>query len=176
MERARRGWNGTLLVSGSTVVIRRGLRGLLIRKQRDRGVEVPFDRIGVVRYAPSRRVVGYVQLVERGSVSTDDYLQTIRDPYTVTFASRSERWRSLAQDIATRSGARLEITSAAPYWGTVLGSIGGRRTALPRLIVHFGAIPIALLVGLIFHSATAFAATMAIALVVSFALRRTVLR
>jgi Domain of unknown function (DUF4429) len=176
VERRRRGWNGTLVVGDTGVALRRGLRGLLIRKRRDADVEIPLDRIERIRYAPSRGVVGYVQFVEPGTLSTNDYLQTIRDPHTVTFASRSNRWLRVAEELAARTGARLEAAPAAPYWSSVFGSAGGGRKLSLRLVVHFAAVPVALLVGLVFHSTGAFIAALAIAFGVSFVLGRTVLR
>lgn len=176
MEHVLRGWNGTLLIGDSGVVIRRGLRGLLIRKRRENDLEVPFDQIESIRYAPARGVVGYVQLVQRGSSGTDDFLRTIRDRRTVTFGAHSGRWRRAAEEVAARSGAPLETAPAAAYWNTASWSAGGSRKLLLRLALHFGAIPIAFLVGLIFRSENAFILAFAIALVVSFVLRRTLAR
>ena len=148
----------------------------MIRKQGDRGIEVPFDRIGSIRYAPSRGVVGYVQFIERGAVDTGDFLQTIRDRRTVTFASRSASWKRLAEEIATRSGAPLVVGSAAPYWGAVLGNTGGGRRVLLGLVFHLAAALVALLIGLALHSAVAFIAAFAVGLAVSFTVRRRALR
>jgi hypothetical protein len=128
MSRELRGWNGTLLIGDDRVVVRRGIRGRLVRKRRDPDVEVPFDQIATVRYAPAGAVAGYVQIVERGSFNTDDYLGTIREPRTVTFTTRSGRWRRAAQEIAALSGVPLEVKPAAAYWRAVFGSLGsGRR-------------------------------------------------
>jgi hypothetical protein len=91
MGRELRGWNGTLLFGDDRVVVRRGIKGRLVRKRRDPDVEVPFEQIAKVRYAPAGGVAGYVQIIEHGSSNTDDYLGTIRDPRTVTFATRSGR-------------------------------------------------------------------------------------
>jgi hypothetical protein len=127
---ALRGWNGTLRLTDSAVEIRRGLRGILIRKRRDADLSVPFDQIAVVRYAPARGVGGYVQIVKRGSPAPSiDYLSTIRDARTVTFATRSGRWRLAAQEIVDRSGGSLELSSAAPYWSAVFGSVSSKRRA-----------------------------------------------
>jgi len=99
-----------------------------VRKRRDPGVEVLFGQLATVRYAPAGAVAGYVQMIERGSSNTDDYLGTIRDPLTVTFATRSGRWRRAAQEIAALSGVPLEVKPTAPYWRTVFGSLNsGRR-------------------------------------------------
>jgi hypothetical protein len=99
-----------------------------VRKRRDPDVEVPFGQVSTVRFAPAGGLAGYVQIIERGSSTTDDYLGTIRDPCTVTFATRSGRWRRAAQEIAALSGASLEVEPAAPYWRAVFGSLNsGRR-------------------------------------------------
>jgi hypothetical protein len=128
MGRELRGWNGTLVVRDDRVIVRRGIRGRLVRKRRDPGVEVLFGQLATVRYAPAGAVAGYVQMIERGSSNTDDYLGTIRDPLTVTFATRSGRWRRAAQEIAALSGVPLEVKPTAPYWRTVFGSLNsGRR-------------------------------------------------
>jgi hypothetical protein len=129
MGRELRGWNGTLRVGADRVVIRRGIRGRLVRKRRDADVEVPFAQVATVRYAPARGVVGYVQIIEDGASNADEYLRTIRDPHTVTFVTRSGRWRKAAQEIAALSGAPLEAKPAAAYWGAVFGSrSSGRRS------------------------------------------------
>jgi len=98
-----------------------------VRKRRDPDVEVPFDQLATVRYAPAAGVAGYVQIIERGSSSTGDYLGTIRDPRTVTFATRSRRWRRAAEEIAALSGVPLEAKPAAAYWRAVFGSLGSER-------------------------------------------------
>jgi hypothetical protein len=123
MDRVLRGWNGTLLVRDDRVVVKRGIRGRLVRKRRDADVEIPLDQVGMVRYAPAGGVAGYVQIIERGQSTTGDYLTTIRDAHTVTFAMRSGRWRRAAQEIADLSGAPLEAKPAAPYWRAVFGSL-----------------------------------------------------
>jgi hypothetical protein len=120
------GWNGTLVLTDDRVVIKRGLKGLVVRKRRDPDFDVPFKQVARVRYAPARGVAGYVQ-IKRGSSGTDDYLGTIRDPRTVTFVTRSVRWRRVAQEIADLSGATLEPKPAAAYWRSVFGSAGARR-------------------------------------------------
>jgi hypothetical protein len=126
--RQLRGWNGSLLIGDDRVVVRRGIRGRLVRKRREPDVEVPFSQVATVRYAPAGGVAGYVQIVERGSSTTEDYLGTIRDPRTVTFATRSGRWRRAAQEIAALSGVPLDGTPAAAYWRAVFGSLTfGRR-------------------------------------------------
>jgi hypothetical protein len=85
-------------------------------------------QVARVRYAPARGVVGYVQIIEGGASNADEYLGAIRDPYTVTFATRSGRWREAAQEIAALSGAPLEAKPAAAYWGAIFGSRSfGRR-------------------------------------------------
>jgi hypothetical protein len=130
MGRQLRGWNGSLLIGDDRIVLRRGVRGRLVRKRRDPDVEVPFDQVATVRHAPAGGVAGYVQIIERGrgSPTSDDYLGTIRDPRTVTFATRSRRWREAAQEIAALSGVPLEAKPAAAYWRAVVGSlISGRR-------------------------------------------------
>jgi len=82
----------------------------------------------MVRYAPASGVAGYVQIIERGSCTPEDYFETIRDPRTVTFATRSGRWRRAAEEIAALSGVPLEVEPAAAYWRAVFGSlISGRR-------------------------------------------------
>ena len=128
MGRQLRGWNGFLLIGNDRIVVRRGIRGRLVRKRRDPDVEVPFAQVSAVRFAPAGGVAGYVQIIERGSPATDDYLRTIRDPLTVTFATRSGRWRRAAREIAALSGVPLEVKPAAAYWRAVFGSITlGRR-------------------------------------------------
>ena len=123
MPRVLRGWNGTLVVGDGRVVVKRGIRGLVVRKRRDADLEVRLDRIAEVRFAAAGGVAGYVQIVERGSSPSDDYLATIRDPRTVTFVTRSGRWRRVAQDLADLSGAPLESRPAAGYWRSVFGSV-----------------------------------------------------
>jgi hypothetical protein len=122
MERVLRGWNGTLVLSDESVVVKRGIRGLLVRKGRQADVETPFTQVAVVRYAPAGGVGGYLQIIQRGSSRTDDYLATIRDSRTVTFATRSGRWRRIAEEIADLAGAPLEAEPAAPYWRAVFGA------------------------------------------------------
>src|ERR1041384_7107859 len=60
MGRELRGWNGTLVVRDDRVIVRRGIRGRLVRKRRDPGVEVLFGQLATVRYAPAGAVAGYV--------------------------------------------------------------------------------------------------------------------
>jgi hypothetical protein len=127
-QRTLRGYNGILRVGDDRVTIRRGLRGTLVRKRRDADVTVPLDQIAAVRFAPAGRVVGYLQIIERGaSGDPGDYLATIRDRRAVTFFTRSGRWRRAAEEIAGLSGAPVEAISAAPYWNTVFGTVGSRR-------------------------------------------------
>jgi hypothetical protein len=99
-----------------------------VRKRRDPDLEVPFGQVATVRYAPAGGVAGYVQIIQRGSSTTDDYLGTIRDARTVTFATRSGRWLRAAQEIAASSGVPLDVKPAAAYWRAVFGSLtSGRR-------------------------------------------------
>ena len=115
-----RGWNGTLAVENGRVILMRGSRGPLVRRQRDPDLNLPADGIGLVRYAPARLLVGYVQIVERDSAPLErGYLATIRDPRTVTFLTRSQKWRRLAEEIAAQSGATVEVEPAQPYWRTI---------------------------------------------------------
>jgi hypothetical protein len=115
-----RGWNGALSLEGDRVIVKRRLRGLLTRKRRDPDRVLRADQIGLVRYAPARRLVGYVQVVERDSPSPEQsYLATIRDPRTVTFMTRSLKWRKLAEEIAARSGSHLDVNPPQPYWSTI---------------------------------------------------------
>jgi hypothetical protein len=123
-----RGYNGSLIVGNDAVLIRRGLRGVLARKRRDRDLRIHFDEIEAVRFAPAGWLVGYVQVIERGaSVGSSGYLTTIRDQRTVTFLTRSERWRRAAEEVANQSGVPVDVESAAPYWENVLGATGSRR-------------------------------------------------
>jgi hypothetical protein len=123
-----RGYNGSLIVGNDAVLIRRGLRGVLARKRRDRDLRIPFDEVATVRFAPSGWLVGYLQVIERGaSVGSSGYLTTIRDNRTVTFLTRSERWRRAAEEVADQSGVPVDVEPAAPYWGNVLGATGPRR-------------------------------------------------
>jgi hypothetical protein len=125
---ALRGYNGSLIVGNQALLIRRGLRGVLVRKRRDPDLSVRFDEVAAVRFAPSGWLVGYLQVIERGaSVDPSGYLTTIRDRRTVTFFTRSGRWRRAAEAVADRSGVSVEVESAAPYWGNVLGATGRRR-------------------------------------------------
>ena len=125
---ALRGYNGSLIVGNDAVLIRRGLRGVLARKRRDPDLRIRFDEVAAVRFAPSGWLVGYLQVIERGaSVGSSGYLTTIRDHRTVTFLTRSGRWRRAAEEVADRSGVSVEVQSAAPYWGNVLGATGPRR-------------------------------------------------
>jgi hypothetical protein len=125
---ALRGYNGSLIVGNDAVLIRRGLRGALARKRRDPDLRIPFDQVAAVRFAPSRWLVGYLQVIERGaSVGSSGFLTTIRDRGTVTFLTRSGRWRRAAEDVADRSGVSVEAESAAPYWENVLGAAERRR-------------------------------------------------
>src|SRR5438045_2304387 len=125
---ALRGYNGSLIVGNDAVLIRRGLRSVLVRKRRDPELRIRFDEVAAVRFAPSGWLVGYLQVLERGaSVGSSSYLTTIRDPRAVTFFTRSGRWRRAGEEVAERSGAPLEVESAAPYWGNILGTTGRRR-------------------------------------------------
>jgi len=117
-----RGWNGTLTLENGRVVLARGLRGTLVRGRQEPALEVPVERVGVVRFAPSRGLVGYVQVLERDAAAVErDYLSTIRDPRTVTFMTRSGRWRRLAEAIAAQSGAALDVSRAQPYRSAIRG-------------------------------------------------------
>jgi len=125
---ALRGYNGSLIVGDDALHIRRGLRGVLARKRRDPDLRIRFDEVAAVRFAPSGWLVGYFQVIERGaSVGSSGYLTTIRDHRTVTFLTRSGRWRRAAEEVADRSGVSVEVESAAPYWGSVFGAAGPRR-------------------------------------------------
>ena len=127
-QSALRGYNGSLIIGNDAVLIRRGLRGVLTRKRRDPDLRMPFDEVAAVRFAPSGLLVGYLQVIERGaSVGSSGYLTTIRDHRTVTFLTRSGRWRRAAEEVADRSGVSVEVESAAPYWGNVFGAAGPRR-------------------------------------------------
>ena len=119
-ERSVRGWNGILLLGDEGVAVRRGVRGILVRKRRDPDYFVPWGDVGLVRYAPARGVAGYVQIVERDDTSpAGDYLAIIRDPRTVTFSRNSQRWRRAAEEVAGRAGAQLDEAPPAPYRATV---------------------------------------------------------
>ena len=125
---ALRGYNGSLIIGNDAVLIRRGLRGVLARKRRDPDLRIPFDEVAAVRFAPSGWLVGYLQVIERGaSVGARGYLTTIRDHRTVTFLTRSGRWRRAAEEVAARSDVSIEVESAPHYWGGVLAAAGRRR-------------------------------------------------
>jgi len=125
---ALRGYNGSLIVGNDAMLIRRGLRGVRARKRRDPDLRIPFDEVAGVRFAPSGWLVGYLQVIEHAaSAGSSGYLTTIRDQHTVTFLTRSGRWRRAAEEVADRSVVSVEVESAAPYWGNVLGGAGPRR-------------------------------------------------
>jgi len=125
---ALRGYNGSLIFGTDALVIRRGLRGTLARKRRDPDLRIPFDEVAAVRFAPSGWLVGYLQVLERGaSAGSSGYLTTIRDRHTVTFLTRSGRWRRAAEEVADRSGVSVEVESAAPYSKNILGGARPRR-------------------------------------------------
>ena len=109
------------------MVIKRGIRGLAVRKRRDPDIEISFNQVAAVRFAPARGVAGYVQIIERGTSRTRDYLETIRDQHTVTFVARSGRWRRVAQEIAALSGAPMEPELPAAYWRSIVGSRTSKR-------------------------------------------------
>ena len=122
-DRTLRGYNGSLSVGTEAIRIKRGLRGLIARKHRDPELRISLSEVAAVRFAPSGWLVGYLQIVGRASPSSgDDYLSIIRDVETVTFLTRSNGWRRVAEEIAARSGAPLEVSAAAPGWSTIRGA------------------------------------------------------
>ena len=125
---ALRGYNGSVIVGNDAVLIRRGPRGVLARKRRDPDLRIRFDEVAAVRFAPSGWLVGYLQVIERGApVASSGYLATIRDRHTVTFLTRSGRWRRAAEEVADRTGVSVEVESAAPYSKNILGGARPRR-------------------------------------------------
>jgi hypothetical protein len=85
-----------------------------------------WHEIGLVRFAPARKLGGYVQLLApRSGIEQTEYLTTIRDPRAVTFSRRSEQWRRAAEEIADRSKASLKIEEVPPYWPTIRGTASG---------------------------------------------------
>src|SRR5436190_1820590 len=108
MGRALRGWNGTLVVADGRVVIKRGIRGLAVRKRRDPDIEISFNQVAAVRFAPARDVAGYVQIIERGTSPTRDYLETIRDRHTVTSVARFSRSQPVKLARSAAAWVRLD--------------------------------------------------------------------
>jgi hypothetical protein len=115
-DRELRGWNGTLLLGANGIVI----KGLLVRKRRDEDCEIAFDQIAAVRYVPANRgLVGYVMFAEHDAPASDSsFLASIRDDRAITFVTRSEKWRRVAEEVAARSGVPLDVAAPPPYLRT----------------------------------------------------------
>ena len=129
---ALRGYNGSLIIGNDAVLIRRGLRGVLARKRRDPDLQIPFDEVAAVRFAPSGWLVGYLQVIESigrcARLPHDDPRSPHRDvPHSVrTVASRRRRSRGSKRRI-DRGGIRPALLGRGPRRG------GAQTTPLSRV-------------------------------------------
>src|SRR5262249_21288043 len=117
MGRELRGWNGTLLVGDDRVVIKRGVRGRVVRS-------ISSRRFGMHPQAVLRATSRSLNAARRARTTICGRSAThVRSP-----SRRARRWRRAAQEIAALSGVPLEAEPAAAYWRAVFGSLSsGRR-------------------------------------------------
>jgi hypothetical protein len=128
-----RGYNGNLSLSTKGITIERGVKARIVRHRWSAPLKVPCDAIQQIWFQATSRNrwgwPGYVQLrLEPESLDDPDYVSRVRDDRTVTFLSRSDEWRSLAEAIAQRSGARLrEFPAEASSWRSAASLVNGSR-------------------------------------------------
>ena len=103
MPSEMRGYNGNLSLTDDGVRIDRGLKGLLVRKQRPALVEIPRKELREVWFQPSTGqwgLPGYVLLVGPDA-APDSYVARVRANRAVTFLGHGEDWRRFAQTVAS---------------------------------------------------------------------------
>jgi hypothetical protein len=82
-----KGYNGTIIITDSGVVIKRGAKGFLLGGGMLRGDKtIPYSSIIAVQYKKAGVMSGYLQLSLRGgSEAKGGVTQAIKDENTVTF-------------------------------------------------------------------------------------------
>ena len=126
-----RGYNGNLALAVDEVRIQRGIKGLLVRKRSSADKRIPFTGIREVWFQSSSGRwgwPGYILLVDRSGSPPDDFVARVRDDRAVTFLKKTDEWRSLAEAIASQSGAPLrEFPPERRRGHEVVGSVTGDR-------------------------------------------------
>jgi len=90
MDEEYKGYNGTIILTDTGVVIKRGAKGFFLGGGSIRGDKsIPYSSIVAVQYKKAGMTVGYLQLTLRGgSDAKSGIKEATRDENTVTFASK----------------------------------------------------------------------------------------
>jgi len=85
-----KGYNGTIVLTDTAVIIKRGAKGFFLGGGSIRGDKtIPYSSIVAVQYKKAGLTVGYLQLTLRGgSDAKAGITEATKDENTVTFASK----------------------------------------------------------------------------------------
>jgi len=99
MEKEYRGYNGFLILTDTGVVIKRGVRGVLLGGGFLRGDKtVPYNRIVAVQMKKAGMVAGYLQLtLMGGSESKSGLFQSTTDENSVNFYATNNNNKKFAE-------------------------------------------------------------------------------
>ena len=109
------GFNGTLILTETGVIIKRGVRGFLLGGGMLRGDKtIPYGSIIAIQFKKAGLVAGYIQLTLRGgSEPKNGLLQSIVDENTVNFQTGGnvifeEAKKLIEEKISTISSSSLQ--------------------------------------------------------------------
>lgn len=88
-QKVYKGWNGTLILTDTGVIIKRGLKGFFLGGGMIRGDKtIPYSSIVAVQFKKAGMLSGYLQLtIKGGPEAKGGLMQSVKDENTVTFQS-----------------------------------------------------------------------------------------
>lgn len=111
-----KGYNGTLILTDSGVVIKRGLKGFLLGGGMIRGDKtIPYKSIVAVQLKRAKWTAGYIQLtLVGGTDATSGLFQSTKDENSINFHDKQndafeEAKRIIEEKINEKSGSRSSL-------------------------------------------------------------------
>ncbi len=100
-----KGYNGTIILNETSLIIKRGFKGFLLGGGRVRGDKtIPYTSIVAVQYKKAGIAVGFLQVSLRGgSEAKGGVLEAVKDENTVTFLSgKNKQFLELKEFLETQ--------------------------------------------------------------------------
>ncbi|OGY23707.1 MAG: hypothetical protein A2172_00070 [Candidatus Woykebacteria bacterium RBG_13_40_15] len=106
MEKEYKGYNGTLMLTDTGVIIKRGLKGVLLGGGFLRGDKtIPYKSIVAVQLKKAGMTAGYIQLtLMGGSEAKSGLFESTRDENSINFYSNNEKFEEAKKLIEERIG------------------------------------------------------------------------
>ncbi|HEY4526569.1 MAG TPA: SHOCT domain-containing protein [Candidatus Paceibacterota bacterium] len=118
MEKEYKGYNGTVMLTDKSVIIKRGIKGFLLGGMMLRGDKtIPFSGIAAVQLKKAGLVAGYIQFsVMGGGEAKAGLFQSSMDENTVNFhvyGGKNEQFEELRHLVEERIGNHASGHSVA---------------------------------------------------------------